>query len=50
MPNQCIRDFHEAPSPYANLRIDAKDEEDVKSRLDNMDKMCAAVAMFASVF
>ncbi len=37
----------EAITPYSNLKIDVKDEKDVKTHLDKMDKMCTAVEMFA---
>ena len=37
----------DALTPYANLQVKCKDNEEVKTHLDKMDKMCAAVKVFA---
>jgi hypothetical protein len=38
----------EAITPYADLKVDCKNEEDVKSHLDRMDKLVSAVQVFVN--
>jgi len=38
----------EAITPYADLKVKCEDEEDVKSHLDRMDKLVAAVKVFVN--
>jgi hypothetical protein len=38
----------EAITPYADLKVECKTDDDVKGHLDRMDKLCAAVKVFVN--